>query len=113
MTDHEHRPTLQNYLWHWDKTRSKNWTGKHSLICRHCGKEITRQRSLSQMLPTLISALLLFAFSKLNKDLIANPLVWLAALIVLLLVAGIVDYRAARYVTLSEYHGAPEQSEDA
>lgn len=113
MADHEHRPPLQNYLWHWDQTRSKNWTGKHSLICQHCGKEITRHRSLSQILPTLIPALLLLAFSKLNKDLISKPLVWLAGIIALLLIAAVIDYRTARYVTLEEYYGNSEKIKDA
>lgn len=113
MDQHEHRPTVWRYLFHLDSTDQKNWTGRHTLVCKECGEKITRVRS--------------FRFDWVGKLLLLCPIVfakwykaqggrdWISLLCVSIPLGVYIyrDYRTTRYELLSEYHAAKEDDENA
>lgn len=108
MADHEHRPTVWKYLYHLDKTSSKNWTGKHTLVCKHCGMPITRRPNIFNTLLIAFPALSIVALYKMCREIISNRLIWLAIIFGTVVILSILDFHTVRYQILAECNGESE-----
>ena len=101
MDQHEHRPTFWRYLNHLDSTNPKNWTGKHTLVCKECGEKITRVRFGG---PDVLIWLLLFATLVLLRWCKAqDELYWMLLPFVPLGLTNYRRYRKTHFQLLSEY----------
>ena len=110
MTGHIHRPTYWNYLFHHDKTDPENRTGKHTLVCRHCGQPICKQRrTLPWWLLILLVGMYLLMLA--NEDFLRQHAYLMALPVALLLLTDYYDYRTKAY-TLLEEHEEPQSHED-
>ena len=111
MTEpHKHSPSYLNYLFHQDKTDYNNRTGKHTLVCRHCGRPICKQRrTLPWWLLILLVGMYLLMLA--NEEFLQDHLILLAIPVAILFLADYYDYRTKTY-TLLEEHEAQQAQED-